>query len=134
SRCCVPKGPGVAVPALAIVGDRDKVLAAGFDGYIPKPISPESFGRQIEAFLPPEQRSSQRREAHASPGETAPPPPRRATILAVGHSAINLSLIRSTLEPFGYEVIAVQRPEEAAELPRRHSPHPILPDLQQPRQ
>src|SRR2546428_2125665 len=40
---------------------------------------------------PPEQRSSQRREAPASPGETAPPPPRRATILAVGHSAINRS-------------------------------------------
>ncbi len=132
SRSCLPKVPVVAVTALAMVGDRDKVLAAGFDGYIPKPISPESFVRQIEAFLPPEQRSSQRREAHASPGETAPPPPRRATILAVGHSAINLSLIRSTLEPFGYEVIAVQRPEEAAELARRHSPDLILSDLQMP--
>ena len=44
--------PLIAVTALAMVGDRDKVLAAGFDGYISKPIEPTSFVAQIEAFLP----------------------------------------------------------------------------------
>jgi CheY-like chemotaxis protein len=43
--------PLVAVTALAMVGDRDKVLAAGFDGYIAKPIAPETFASQVEAFL-----------------------------------------------------------------------------------
>jgi two-component system cell cycle response regulator len=43
--------PLVAVTALAMVGDRDKVLAAGFDGYIDKPITPELFVNQIETFL-----------------------------------------------------------------------------------
>ena len=43
--------PLVAVTALAMVGDRDRVLAAGFDGYIPKPIMPETFVSQVEAFL-----------------------------------------------------------------------------------
>ena len=43
--------PLVAVTALAMVGDRDKVLAAGFDGYIGKPITPEIFVKQVEAFL-----------------------------------------------------------------------------------
>lgn len=43
--------PLVAVTALAMVGDRDKVLSAGFDGYIDKPIEPEKFVGQIEAFL-----------------------------------------------------------------------------------
>jgi len=43
--------PLVAVTALAMVGDRDKVLAAGFDGYIDKPIIPEEFVTQIEAFM-----------------------------------------------------------------------------------
>jgi two-component system cell cycle response regulator len=44
--------PLVAVTALAMVGDRDRILAAGFDGYIAKPIEPEHFVHQVEAFLP----------------------------------------------------------------------------------
>jgi len=43
--------PLVAVTALAMVGDREKVLAAGFDGYIDKPITPEIFEKQVGAFL-----------------------------------------------------------------------------------
>jgi len=46
------KAPLVAVTALAMVGDRESLLAAGFDGYIAKPIDPEHFVTQIEAFLP----------------------------------------------------------------------------------
>lgn len=45
--------PLVAVTALAMVGDRDRVLAGGFDGYIPKPLVPETFVQQVEAFLRP---------------------------------------------------------------------------------
>ncbi len=43
--------PLVAVTALAMAGDREKLLAAGFDGYIDKPITPEKFVQQIEAFM-----------------------------------------------------------------------------------
>lgn len=43
--------PLVAVTALAMVGDREKVLAAGFDGYIDKPIEPRVFVKQVESFL-----------------------------------------------------------------------------------
>jgi two-component system cell cycle response regulator len=43
--------PVLAVTALAMAGDREKVLAAGFDGYISKPIEPESFVAELEAFL-----------------------------------------------------------------------------------
>lgn len=44
--------PLVAVTALAMRGDRERALAVGFDGYIEKPIAPEAFGAQVEAFLP----------------------------------------------------------------------------------
>jgi CheY-like chemotaxis protein len=41
----------VAITAFAMVGDRDKILAAGFDGYIAKPIAPEIFVNQVETFM-----------------------------------------------------------------------------------
>jgi CheY-like chemotaxis protein len=41
----------VAVTASAMVGDRERIAAAGFDGYIQKPIDPETFIADIEQFL-----------------------------------------------------------------------------------
>jgi CheY-like chemotaxis protein len=45
--------PAVGVTAFAMVGDRDRILAAGFDGYVSKPIDPTSFVPTLEAFLAP---------------------------------------------------------------------------------
>lgn len=41
----------VAVTAYAMVGDQEKILATGFNGYISKPINPETFVKEIEKFL-----------------------------------------------------------------------------------
>ena len=41
----------VAVTASAMVGDRERIAAAGFDGYIAKPIEPETFIADVERFL-----------------------------------------------------------------------------------
>ncbi len=45
--------PRIAVTAYAMVGDRDRVLKAGFQGYIAKPIEPTTFAAQIKAFFVP---------------------------------------------------------------------------------
>ena len=44
--------PVVAVTSYAMVGDREQILAAGCEGYIEKPINPETFMAEIEQHLP----------------------------------------------------------------------------------
>ena len=41
----------VAVTAFAMVGDREQIAAAGFDGYIEKPIDLDTFIGEVETFL-----------------------------------------------------------------------------------
>ena len=47
------KIPIVAVTSYAMAGDRDKALAAGCNGYIEKPINPDTFMQQVEQHLLP---------------------------------------------------------------------------------
>ncbi len=44
--------PIVAVTSYAMVGDRERILDAGCTGYIEKPINPDTFVAQVEAYLP----------------------------------------------------------------------------------
>jgi len=43
--------PVVAVTSFAMVGDREKCLAAGCTGYMEKPIDPEIFIEEIKEYL-----------------------------------------------------------------------------------
>jgi CheY-like chemotaxis protein len=43
--------PVIAVTAHAMVGDRQRALEAGFDGYITKPISPLTLIEELESIL-----------------------------------------------------------------------------------
>lgn len=42
--------PIIAVTSYAMVGDREKCFDAGCNGYIEKPINPETFVTEIESF------------------------------------------------------------------------------------
>lgn len=43
--------PIVAVTSYAMTGDREKALSAGCDGYIEKPINPETFVDEVSCYL-----------------------------------------------------------------------------------
>jgi len=47
--------PVVAVTAQAMKQDRERVLDAGFNGYVEKPISVRAFPAQVRSFLPDEE-------------------------------------------------------------------------------
>jgi CheY-like chemotaxis protein len=43
--------PVIAVTAFAMAGDRERLLQAGFDGYLSKPIDTRSFANTIAGFV-----------------------------------------------------------------------------------
>jgi two-component system, cell cycle response regulator DivK len=48
--------PIIAVTSYAMVGDRERALAAGAIGYIEKPIDPDTFVGEICHYLPEERK------------------------------------------------------------------------------
>ena len=125
--------PLVAVTALAMVGDHDKVLKAGFNGYITKPINPEIFISQIEAFLQPAQRMKPQpiKESGAveKPRDSLP---KTATLLVLDNTEVNRQLLVSTLEPSGYAVILAATVEEAFARAQAAPPDLIISDMHMP--
>lgn len=123
--------PLVAVTALAMVGDRDRVLQAGFDGYIAKPIDPEQFVPSVENFLLGKNTPGVLPARAKDPGGAAAAPARapRATILVLDDRPVNLALKRSLFEPVGYAVKTADTMAEALALARADPPDLILSDL-----
>ncbi len=110
--------PIVAVTAHAMHGDRERALAAGCDGFIPKPIDEETFESLVRSYL--------RRPVHEEPAVSQPsrPPapsssPRTddpGRILVVDDHAEVAELIRHDLESEGHEVVVARTPDQVAEL------------------
>jgi two-component system cell cycle response regulator len=128
------KVPLVAVTALAMVGDRSKVMASGFDGYLSKPIVPETFVKQVAEFLPPTQRTGPIAvDPEGAATGPAPPPARRlakkGVILAVDDVQANLLLLASVLEPSGYTVITTDNIKDALALSVKYFPNIIFSDI-----
>ena len=56
----------------------------------------------------------------------------RATLLVVDNSPINLELMRSLFEPFGYTVVTARSVQDGLDLARLDAPDLILSDLHMP--
>jgi two-component system cell cycle response regulator len=119
--------PLVAVTAYAMVGDRDRILSMGFDGYISKPIDPRDFVRVVTSFLPAHVAPPMPAAAAVAPAAAAAAT--RHTILVVDDTPLNLELERGLLGPHGYEVLTADNVPQAMALARRHRPALIISDV-----
>lgn len=120
--------PVLAVTALAMVGDRERVLAQGFDGYVAKPIHPQTFIQVLSEFLPSSRWPAQG-APRPLPAQGIPVPARPACILVLDDSAMNLELERYLLGPHGYEVLTASTAAQALQIARQHVPALILSDV-----
>ena len=126
--------PVIAVTALAMVGDRQKLLAAGFDGYLGKPIEPELFVSQVEKYL---DRALHSTVSLAAPDavteDSSPPRPfRNDRILVVDDLLANREFIRCALEPSGFQVVLASSAKEGLARVREGQFDLILCDLRMP--
>ena len=101
--------PALAVTALAMVGDRERAMQAGFDGHIAKPIEPEAFMAALAPFL------------------RAPRP--GLVVLMVDDTEANLAFKVSLLEPAGYRVLTAGSGPEALQIARAQHVDAILADV-----
>jgi diguanylate cyclase (GGDEF)-like protein/PAS domain S-box-containing protein len=110
--------PALAVTALAMVGDRERLLAAGFDGYIGKPIEPDTFVTQIESFLP---------------GEASPPAKNDvATILIVDDHVLNREFLMTLLGYGGHRLLEASNGAEGLKMVSAERPDLVISDILMP--
>jgi two-component system, cell cycle response regulator DivK len=57
--------PIVAVTSYAMAGDKEQALASGANGYMEKPINPDTFAQEILAFMPKIDQGSPNEDSHS---------------------------------------------------------------------
>nr|WP_255484646.1 EAL domain-containing protein [Duganella sp. 1224] len=111
--------PALAVTALAMVGDRERLLEAGFDGYIGKPIEPDTFVAQIESFL------SGVVSSPSNKNDTA-------TILIVDDHVLNREFLMTLLSYGGHRLLEASNGAEGLKMVLAEKPDLVISDILMP--
>jgi two-component system cell cycle response regulator len=123
----------VAVTALAMAGDRERILAMGFDGYIAKPLDPDRFVSEVETHAGHAVTPLADRAAHdaasVAGGRRSAGSAAGVRVLALDDAPINVGFLRSLLEPFGYVVTHASGVGEALVAARSSVPDLIISDV-----
>ncbi|MEA2360974.1 MAG: hypothetical protein QOD71_119 [Thermoleophilaceae bacterium] len=114
--------PVVAVTAFAMVGDQERLLSSGFDGYISKPISPDTFITQVERFLPP--------ALHGGPASAGSA--HKSSILILDDRADDRAWLATLLGHAGYSVLEASTGEEALRIAHDEQPDLVISDILMP--
>jgi two-component system cell cycle response regulator DivK len=116
SQAALRNVPIVAVTSHAMRGDREKILAAGCNGYIEKPINPDTFVAELLGFLP------------ARTVMTKTP----TRVLVVDDKEENLSYLEALLKGHGCTVESARHGAEALIMARHNPPDLVISDLLMP--
>jgi len=125
--------PVLAVTAFAMAGDREQALAAGFAGYITKPINPYTFASDIDGYLPLSRcgtpRGSTPPEGVEPEAPTAPIRVDCGRILVVDDRPTNIDVLRTILQTHGYLVTGAVSIDEALACAHMIRPDLVLSDI-----
>lgn len=113
--------PLLAVSTLVEERDRERVRAAGFDGYLCKPIEPASFVAEVEAFLPAPAAAAGDGAARGQP-----------TLLVVDDDAFMREVLVDALESEPWRILSAGSGEDALAVLERHPVDVVLSDQSMP--
>lgn len=126
--------PLIAVTAYAMVGDKDSILSVGYDGYISKPIDPETFVKEIRNFIKQFDANDfklddklDNTDDHIDNTLT-----NNATILVVDDSYENRELSRTLLESIQLKVLLAKNVKQALEILDTNKADLVLSDMHLP--
>jgi len=112
--------PILAVTAHAMHGDRERALAAGCDGFIPKPINEETFAARVLSFL-----DVRRDRVGAAPGGAARARSAPGRVLVVDDQPEVAELIRADLAADGHDVSVATTLEAAGARIKNDPPYDL---------